>query len=692
MHNTTTHVKRLAESKVGTTLACILCLLWIVSMSVVDGHASSFYPIGWGLAVVVLVAFCAIAAGHKIVQISLTGWLGLGVGGYFLIRCLCSSSLVDSWYESGLLLGAFVFYIAGMYSAQAPGRRLLLGALVLCVLANVFAWWLMDNEVVSIRLLGRPEVSVVGGNSRNSTLFVYKNFSALMLSLAGMSLMWFVVWRAKVDARAAILFLIGAIGLACSFFCGSRVVWLMVPLLLFVGVFLWIMMTIYKKQSLNGVQLLSGSLLLLVLCGFIVDCCFSHRIFDFVFGVDSHLRFTIWAEAWRLVGDAPLTGYGAAAAQWLMSAMYPHLHLPNYVHNEYLQAWVDYGIIGAALLFLFVVMHLIHGLCALASEHVNEDRKIKVSLAFICLFGMAFTALTDFVWHSFSLVVASAFACGVLASPFPRVPWRLFDLRNWAPSSRPHARPLRAEIGVKKVLLLTTFIGAFLLIVRLSLALQPGWAAQWDYDALVAQKATTEQRRAFLADVVETYPDSRIGDHYALMGGGYMNWPVYEKMLRVILEHNPRQIFTAAMLADVLGRMQKFADAELIYRRYYPKDGPDNTPLNSWAVHYATNLFAWSQHLVSTDRRELAFSMMLAADDIMKSGPSPASFPNMHYRSGVHCWVDGGSAHRRSFIANCRADLELMKLIGVQPDHSWKAPLEPGGKPALYSRYTRDEK
>ena len=683
--------KRLAESRVGFLVALLLCLLWLVSMAVVDGHASSFYPIGCALVVVAVLVFGAMAAGYKVVKMSLTAWFGLVVGGYFLTRCALGPVVVSSWYESGLLLGGFVFYLFGMYAAQGAGHRLLIVSIGAAVLLNAAALYVMGETDAGIHLLGRPEMSLCGANSRNVTLFVYKNFAGLTLSLWGIMLLWYAVWRGKWGWKNALIALMGIVGIVASFFCESRVMRLILPLVGGCGAVLWVLMSLGRKKSLSGLQVLLGSLMLMACVAVVVDCFFSRRLADLLFGVDSHLRFKIWAEAWGIVGDAPLWGYGADVAQWLMAASYNQWQLPNYVHNEYLQAWVDYGIIGAALLFLFVVVHVVHGVYIVVSEHVSAQRKLVTSVALLCMVGMAAAALTDFVWHNFAIVAMTAFAAGVAASPFPRPALRLFDFRNWAPESRNHVRALRAEGGGVKLLLMAAIVGCGVMTAGLCMKLQPGYHAQWQYEQIVENGAPNEQRRAFLCDAVLTYPDSRIADHYALMGGGDMLWGKYEQMLRFVLGNNPYQIFTAAMLGDVLGRQQKFAEAEAVFRRYYPGDGPENTILNLWTVYYTTNLYAWAQQLISDEEPEKALSMMQYADTITKSGLHPATYPSQYYRAGTHCWVDGGSKHRRKFIQNCKMDRSVLEAIGVQPDHSWKAPMEPGGKSALYSRFVSME-
>lgn len=46
----------------------------------------------------------------------------------------------------------------------------------------------------------------------------------------------------------------------------------------------------------------------------------------------------------------------------------------------------------------------------------------------------------------------------------------------------------------------------------------------------------------------------------------------------------------------------------------------------------------------------------------------------------------------RLFVQRCLTNLFILKSTGIQPDDSWKRPLQPGGKTALYARYTQAEK
>lgn len=682
--------KRLVDSGAWRIAMLLLALLWVASMSAVDGHASSFMPAGWVLAVVLAVVLVGVALGCKVVRMSLSGWLCVGVGVYYAVCSMLSPSVVEGWLDSGLIFGGFVFFLAGVYAGQVKGSGGVAAVLCLAVLANFAGMWLCQGSDLSLSWVGRPDVSLCGANTRNTSLFIYKNFAGLFFMLSGMLLVWRVVWGRAYSVWGLLSLAVGVAAIVGSFFCRTRVVWLALPLLLGLGIMLWILLRIMNKQRVGAYLAVAGGLIVVALLVFLADLFLGHSLLNMLLGVDTHLRFLIWGDALRAASEAPLHGFGAAATQWVIAPEYGEWELPNYAHNEYLQAWVDYGFVGVLLMFCTVLLLVVQGVRALMSEHVEAERRCKVALSLLCVVCVAAAAFTDFVWHSFALVGMTAFAAGVLASPFPQEPIRLFDFRNWAPGSRPGVRPLRAQSGLGKCLLLLLVGALGYGAASLSCKLYRGWAAQWQYNAMVCRQAPCQAQREFLLSTVPDYPDTRILDHYVLAGPGELDWPVFERALCCALQNNPRQIFTATMLAEVLQRQGRFAEAEQVYRRYYPGDGPENCLQNCWATYYATNLYRWAQLSMSEGNAARARSLFAYADNMFRAGIP--MHPSLPYRSGKHTWADGGTPERKKFFANCKLDSATLRAIGISPDDSWMAPMEQNGKPALYRRFQKGQK
>ena len=134
----------------------------------------------------------------------------------------------------------------------------------------------------------------------------------------------------------------------------------------------------------------------------------------------------------------------------------------------------------------------------------------------------------------------------------------------------------------------------------------------------------------------------------------------------------------------------RFAEAEQVYRRYYPGDGPKNCLQNCWATYYATNLYRWAQQSMSQGNAPRALSLFTYAERIFQSGT--ALHPSLPYRSGKHTWVDGGTPERKRFFAHCKLDAATLRAVGIAPDDSWTSPMEQNGKPALYRRFQNDGK
>lgn len=684
--------RRLAESIPGMFIAGVLSILWLVSMAVVDGHAFTFLPVGWGVLAAVVLFIAYVALGYKIVRFSATAWFTVAVAVYFVYCCRVSPSPVLGWMEESLVLGGISFYLFGFYATQASGNRAVCITLWVAVLANVAAWWLLQDYTFSIRSLGRAEVTLCGPNTRNVNLLVYKNFAGLAFVLFGMLLIWRAVWQKRHWIWRLTSAGIGIVGVLYSFLCDTRIPYVMLPVLLLLGAFLWGIMRIFNGKEVKGYHIVSLVIVGIAGICLLVDLFLGHQIFSMVNEEDTHIRSVIWSEAWRYIADAPLCGYGSASAQWVISATYPEGALPNYIHNEYIQVWLDYGIVGAVLLLGVFVLHMGRGICILASEHVTEARRSGAALAILCVVGLALPAVSDYVWHRWSFVCITAFAFGVLASPFPRRRFRLFDFRYWDSASAAKLLPVKAETGVGKVCVLFVVFSLAGFLLALCLKLTPGWQRNMEYDCMVEQGATIEERRAFISESIEVYPDSRMMDHYAAMAIGMDDWLAYESALERILVYNPQQIFTAAMLADAKGRLGKFEEAEQVFRQYYPGDGPDNTNLYRWAMHYATNLMALAQRRSAEGEAAIALSMLEYADSVFKSGPKPAEFPPGRFHPLLGHWVSGANPQRRAFVKNCREDIKILRAIGTRPDHSWMAPMQPGGKPALYSRYRPAEK
>lgn len=675
--------KRFSESFVGRAAGALLAVLWVLSMSTVDAHAYSALPYVVGLGVVVLLFIGACIGGLKLVRLPFVSWCALAVGVYFFVRSEHSYAQIEAWRESALIMSCAVYYVAGVYAGQGKGSTGLSWVLAFAVLANIIAFGAMRHPDANVQWLGRPNTGLTGANSSYITLYLYKNFAALFLAVGGVTLLWRALWAKSWSAGNVFQLILGCAGMGVSLLCSSRVVWLVLPVAAVVGWVQSLLLRLYARQRVGLASAMVGVVLVVALGIGLYSLFFGDLLSQLLTGVDSHLRYLIWTHLCEVIPNAPAWGYGVGAAQWEIVPTYSEWSTPNYAHNEYLQAWVDYGGIGVVLLLLILVGHLGCGYFALVSDAVEGERRLKIAMAGVVVMGMAVAAGTDFVWHDFSLAGMTAFCCGVLASPKPRAAfsWKHIG-RHWAAGSGPRMIPVRAQgvLGRLSLLLLggVFLCGCWQVWERTATA----WVAQWKLDALAKVEGSAPQQRRLLDEVMLHYPDPAIMDYYVLLPcPEEPDWQRLEALLWAAHRANPKQLFTVVMLADVLGRQGKSVEVEKLLRRCYVGDGMDGGALTAWPSYYSMNLLQWAQQELNAGHVGRARSLFNYAFRVGRFMPVTT------WRGGARNWTEGGSAQRKSFVQACKMDAATLNAMNVPEDHSWQLPLEPGGKPALYRRW-----
>ncbi len=679
------HMNDVKTARVGNFLwgmaAVLLLPVWIASMPLDDDRLCNSVPVCFGLAGVVLLGVLGLLLGARPARPTLTCLLGLVAGLYFLIRCLTGDMLSENVRELPLILTAFVFYGAGYLLAPRWGGVALSVALVVGLVANMVFFFLLRDGAIPIEATGRPAMSLAGANGPGSALFTYRNFAAMFLLTAGAVLIFrpiWVGWEGWGDFGAS---LVGMVALACSYLPASRSVLALPPLLVVAGWVLWFIIRLYSGRGLGWGVVLTGLSLLVAFLVLLGELFLGKTLLALISEVDTHSRTEIWGSIYSLLPQVPWCGYGAGATQWQLVPVIDAIGaMPNYAHNDYLQVWVDYGIVGFVLMLAVLISHLTSGFWCMASEEVDRSRRSLVSACMLILLAFAGCAVFEFGWHNMALAGMTAFACGVLAAPVPtrREPW--LRKRTWASGSKPPLRPVLPMGNVGAALCCTA---AFMLALgcgAFAWRLLPAWRAQWQYNALCQQGASHAERVLFLEEVMRFYPDPALVDHYVTL------WPPAdradnearkEEMMRLALRSNPHQLFTVVMLADLLGRVGRCEEAEELMREHYLPGGMPGTRLANWPGYYGLNLLRWGQLRMAQGDHGSALSMMEYALNLWG------------HASEFHLHREGGRRRRvtNSFIAARRVDVDMLRAIGVEKDDSWMSPMRPGGAPALYEQW-----
>lgn len=675
---------RLTESLPGRLAGILLAVLWIFSMAAVDAHAFSAFPACIALAVVLVVVVTAVLAGKRLVRMSNTGWCALAVGGYFLVRSMNSYAVVDSWGETALILGGMVYYVAGVYVAQNKNYGAVAAWLAFALLANVLAMWAARQPWFGTELLGRAAYTPEGRNALPMALFIYKNFAGVFLCLGGCVLCAWSLWGGCGWRRLGGL-LVGAVAVVAAFMCLTRAVYLVFPLAVLLLWGLKLLFRLFEGRKMSVLNIVAGCVFLVSFLVALFDLLFGNHLMGLIGGIDTHLRFYIWLAVCEVLPSVPLWGCGANATTWELIPFYSEWQLPNYAHNEYLQVWVDYGVLGLLFSVVLVGGHLLRGLRCLASESVPEARKHLVIVCMTVVAVVAGYSFVDFPMHSFAFVSLMAFACGALASPFAHREQSWFSGRTWASPGQVPLVPVRAQGWPGRGVLLLLAVGLGGVAVTLGCKLQPAWQAQWAYNEVSrgGGDGRAELRREMIAALLPHYPSPALLDTYFMFPQNQVEPAEQERLLKLALAANPKQLFTATMLVGVLGNQGKYAEAEQLMRDKYPGDGLTWSLLNNWPAYYSLNLIFWGRHEMQQGRRGRALSMLDYGLKI--HGWQRISFKPV-WRVGPQPWKETGGIRPGLYklIEAARTDLHLLRLTGVQPDDSWQQPLTPGGRPSLY--------
>lgn len=675
----------MTETLTGRAACLLLALVWFVSMGVADANAYSYVPLLAGLALVVLLAVSAMIRGAKVVQLSATAWLSLGVGCYFLVRCLCSFSVVESWREASIILGCGVFYVAGVYAAQGRSPRAVTGALGVALVLNMAAFCLMRYTDIPMEWGGRPQMGPGGENHRPVTLFVYKNFAGAFLLVAGMGLSALLLWFRR---RAWVTVVCGGISVCAvliSAQCGTRAVFLLAPVLLAVGALMWFVLRLHDGDGFTAGDVFIGFFLLAGICILPGWALMDPDCLSLFTAIDSDGRFAIWQQVNRVLPAAPLYGYGACSVQWMTlpwdTSSFRSL---NYAHNEYLQAWCDYGLIGLSLMLFVLFWHSVRVFRVIAEDAVSATRKRLTAAAAMCLWAWGSASGVDFFWHHFAIAGMTAFSLGVIASPYPSENVRKARRRKVVPQGA-FGKSVLALFGVSAL-----FLSAWLVQRQ-----WPIWRAQWDYNIVSRQDADGDARRQILARLMPQYPASELMDTYMMLpvGRKMLVQDAQEEMrlLEMVVAANPHQLHMVMRLGARLSEAGRYTEAEQLFRMHYPGDGQDSTRLVDWPEPYVKHLLRWGQHDLYSGERARGYSLLCYA---LKIVDRAKLIKTRRWRFGEQAWNpyhDNNEAQWKQYLRARRQDVRIQRMLNTEPDDSWQAPMEPGGKPALYRRYGAPE-
>ncbi len=678
---------RFVEGRWGRLAAYVMLIIWIASMAIADSQAYSQAPLLVGLGLVMLFGLVALVKRQRFVQLPALSWVSLALAVFLLVRAALSYSTFDAYADMGIIIGCVLFYLAGLYLAPtAKVGTIMLRVLSLALVLNILYWFMMNETEVGLWAVGRPEYGLAGEQSRHVSLFLYKNLAGAFFLLGGSALVWYSIWARKLSGL--LYSLLGIISIVFSFYCGTRAIFFLAPVVLLLGWFLWFLIRFFTQGKVSWFDGLFGLSFIIGLVVAIYDFFYGTSVMSMITTVDTHLRSLIWVNLLQVLPDAPLWGYGVGASQWEIAPFFDEWARPNYAHNEYLQLWADYGVIALLAGILLVGIHVLKGALLLTAEEPSGQRRLATALAIFILVGLALLSITDFVWHQYALAATTAFCLGILASPVRRKRSNMLlqflgKDRQWM-DEKPLA--VRAQGGLGRAVL----GGSLLLLLALCsyqiYLVAPTYATQWSfYYQLEENRFETKE---YYENALNGYSDYYILERYL------RDYPVRADdehaaqavaYLKAALEKNPKNIFNLLHLVEINIFLGHYEENERLMRQHMPTEGTDPVLLIQPHVPYGLNLISMGLRALGNDELEKAHSMLDHALSMHKVRPL---YLNHAYLEGAPRSLSGaGRPGLQTLLGVAVEQRDFLRGLGVEQDHSWKKPYAAHEQGALYQRY-----
>ncbi|MEK7207281.1 MAG: O-antigen ligase family protein, partial [Pseudomonadota bacterium] len=135
-------------------------------------------------------------------------------------------------------------------------------------------------------------------------------------------------------------------------------------------------------------------------------------------GSAGETRFIIWRQSWEMLKDSPWWGRGLG----LYSLAWPPYRDPAdtsagyFVHNDYLQIWIELGLPGLVLFIAVLISALWMFIRLLRNVAVPPDSKIELTGLFGGLLAVAMHSFLDFNFYIMAILMISGLMLGRIHS------------------------------------------------------------------------------------------------------------------------------------------------------------------------------------------------------------------------------------------------------------------------------------
>lgn len=409
---------------------------------------------------------------------SLPLWLaGSALAGLLLFLVLAWRSPVAYLARADLALGAAAFLVYGLFLALLTGagsRRRFVEALALLALVNLVFAALQSTLHPTLWILPGYERTFA---DRIGGLFNHPDhFAAFLAMLTPLWAALALLGRSTLPVRLSFAALALA-SVSAALLSGSPAasLGLAAGAVAFASL-LWLLLRprLHPEAKRTVLRAVGGAALLVALGALALSGPIGRLLDRNLLTKANGLRLPlVWSSGWRQFADSPVLGTGSRSSE-IHARLHRHEALaataqPEFLHNEYLQALADYGLVGFAVLLLLVGLHFAYGLRFVGAYagvttppgtlFPRSDHLALVVGALGSLTALALLSGFDFILHLPVFPISAAALLATLAVPDP-----MAEALKPPPATR--LLPVGGVLLAKRALVFTGGLSMMLLGVR----------------------------------------------------------------------------------------------------------------------------------------------------------------------------------------------------------------------------------
>ena len=245
------------------------------------------------------------------------------------------------------------------------------------------------------------------------SLFPTNNSFAAMLNIIALSVIAYFILEEKMNNRLSkLLGIILFILFFTMFLTGGRGAMISLLLgLVIISVSSW---RYIDKSSLLKIIIIVT--LAFLLSNIQTDNVFVNELTELNEGISTPsilARALSWQSAWQIIKTAPVIGAGIGT-YYIVSPPFKHIddQDPGYfAHNEYIQFWLETGIVGLSLMIIIMIAIFRLFLCVLRHTDLKLQDRLEITGLMAGLFSIALQSFFDFHFHIIAILIIMGFMC-----------------------------------------------------------------------------------------------------------------------------------------------------------------------------------------------------------------------------------------------------------------------------------------